>query len=180
MSQFGAQIREWRERRGISQRRLSSLIHKTQSYVSQLESGHFSAPNKEICVLLANALEQPIEDVWQLAAWDRLSDEQREFLEAKIATVSDPTLSPEEHELLAKVRQLQKQHPDTDVAQALIMLVRSGNRPVTVEENGEARNSSLITDFTDSLSALPLRFQHVALDMCVSMLDTWTKWPEKQ
>ena len=56
---FGARLRWWRERRGLSQLDLAGTAESTQRHVSFLESGR-AAPSREMILRLAAALDLPL------------------------------------------------------------------------------------------------------------------------
>jgi transcriptional regulator with XRE-family HTH domain len=56
---FGALIREWRRRRGISQLELAARANSSQRHVSFLESGR-SKPSRTIVLVLTEALDMPL------------------------------------------------------------------------------------------------------------------------
>ena len=56
---FGARLRWWRERRGLSQLALAAAADTPQRHVSFLESGR-SAPSREMILRLAAALDLPL------------------------------------------------------------------------------------------------------------------------
>jgi len=56
---FGARLRWWRERRGLSQLGLAADAETTQRHVSFLESGR-AAPSREMILRLAAVLELPL------------------------------------------------------------------------------------------------------------------------
>jgi transcriptional regulator with XRE-family HTH domain len=56
---FGARLRWWRERRGLSQLDLATDAETTQRHVSFLESGR-AAPSREMILRLAAALDLPL------------------------------------------------------------------------------------------------------------------------
>lgn len=58
-SNFGARLRWWRERRGLSQLGLAADAETTQRHVSFLESGR-AVPSREMILRLAAALDLPL------------------------------------------------------------------------------------------------------------------------
>jgi transcriptional regulator with XRE-family HTH domain len=58
---FAARLREWRERRGLSQLALALAAEVSQRYVSFLELGR-SAPSREMVLRLAAALDLPLRE----------------------------------------------------------------------------------------------------------------------
>ena len=58
-SRFGALLREWRRRRGISQLELAGRANSSQRHVSFLESGR-SQPSRTIVLALTEALDLPL------------------------------------------------------------------------------------------------------------------------
>ena len=56
---FGARLRWWRERRGLSQLGLAEAAETTQRHLSFLESGR-AAPSREMILRLAAALDLPL------------------------------------------------------------------------------------------------------------------------
>ena len=56
---FGARLRWWRERRGLSQLELAGAAETPQRHVSFLESGR-AAPSREMILRLAAALDLPL------------------------------------------------------------------------------------------------------------------------
>jgi transcriptional regulator with XRE-family HTH domain len=56
---FGARLRWWRERRGLSQLTLAGAAATSQRHVSFLESGR-TGPSREMVLRLASALEVPL------------------------------------------------------------------------------------------------------------------------
>jgi len=56
---FGARLRWWRERRGLSQLDLAAAADTPQRHVSFLESGR-AAPSREMILRLAAALDLPL------------------------------------------------------------------------------------------------------------------------
>ena len=58
-SNFGARLRWWRERRGLSQLGLATDAETTQRHVSFLESGR-AVPSREMILRLAAALDLPL------------------------------------------------------------------------------------------------------------------------
>jgi transcriptional regulator with XRE-family HTH domain len=58
-AQFGALIREWRRRRGISQLELAARANSSQRHVSFLESGR-SLPSRATVLALTEALDLPL------------------------------------------------------------------------------------------------------------------------
>jgi transcriptional regulator with XRE-family HTH domain len=56
---FGARLRWWRERRGLSQLELASDAETTQRHLSFLESGR-AAPSREMILRLAGVLDLPL------------------------------------------------------------------------------------------------------------------------
>jgi transcriptional regulator with XRE-family HTH domain len=56
---FGARLRWWRERRGLSQLGLAEAAETTQRHVSFLESGR-AAPSREMILRLAASLDLPL------------------------------------------------------------------------------------------------------------------------
>jgi transcriptional regulator with XRE-family HTH domain len=56
---FGARLRWWRERRGLSQLDLASTAETSQRHLSFLESGR-TAPSREMVLRLATALDVPL------------------------------------------------------------------------------------------------------------------------
>jgi transcriptional regulator with XRE-family HTH domain len=58
-ARFGARLRWWRERRGLSQLGLAGAAETTQRHVSFLESGR-AAPSREMILRLAAVLDLPL------------------------------------------------------------------------------------------------------------------------
>jgi transcriptional regulator with XRE-family HTH domain len=58
-SPFGQQLREWRQRRGLSQLELATQAGTTSRHLSFLETGR-SRPGRDIVLRLASALEVPL------------------------------------------------------------------------------------------------------------------------
>jgi transcriptional regulator with XRE-family HTH domain len=56
---FGARLRWWRKRRGLSQLDLAGTAGTTQRHVSFLESGR-TQPSREMVLRLAAALDVPL------------------------------------------------------------------------------------------------------------------------
>jgi len=59
MASFGARLRWWRERRGLSQLELAAAAESTQRHLSFLESGR-ATPSREMILRLAAVLELPL------------------------------------------------------------------------------------------------------------------------
>jgi transcriptional regulator with XRE-family HTH domain len=56
---LGQRIREAREERGLSQRRLAERIERRQAFVSEMENG-LTEPDATTLLVLAHVLEKPI------------------------------------------------------------------------------------------------------------------------
>jgi transcriptional regulator with XRE-family HTH domain len=64
MNNVGQRIRDYRERKGISQRRLAALIgHKRESYIGRIERGEALRPGSEIILKIASVLECTANDL---------------------------------------------------------------------------------------------------------------------
>lgn len=59
---IGARIRAIRESQGISQKKLSELVHVSSSFISRIENGS-SIPSLELIRSIAHALKVPPQDI---------------------------------------------------------------------------------------------------------------------
>lgn len=59
---FGHSVKEWRERRGLSQARLAELAGVDQPYVSNLEREKFT-PTIKTAIALARALDVSLDEL---------------------------------------------------------------------------------------------------------------------
>ena len=66
---IGEYIRQAREAKGLSQRRLALDSGVNQSTVIRVERGDFLNPSPETLQSLARALELPLEEVWTIAGY---------------------------------------------------------------------------------------------------------------
>jgi len=66
---LGEYIREARENRNISARRLSAELHMHQSYISRVEAGVFRQPSPEKLQRIAEYLELDYDDLCALAGY---------------------------------------------------------------------------------------------------------------
>ena len=73
-SEFGRALRAWRTDRHVSQRALEERLGKSRGYVTRLEDGSISPPDREACARLAHALELTPAEVWLVAARQRMAD----------------------------------------------------------------------------------------------------------
>lgn len=65
-SVFGAQLREWREARELTQSALRELAGLTKSHISILERG-YAHPSPDVCQRLADALDLPVETITEIS-----------------------------------------------------------------------------------------------------------------
>ena len=66
---LGDVIRQARERRHISVRRLSAALHMHQSYISRIEAGFFKQPSPEKLQRIAQYLDLDYDDLCALAGY---------------------------------------------------------------------------------------------------------------
>lgn len=64
---FGAELRSWRQRRGMSQERLAEHAEVSTRHLSCLETGR-ATPSRDMVLVLSSALELPLRDRNQLLA----------------------------------------------------------------------------------------------------------------
>jgi transcriptional regulator with XRE-family HTH domain len=60
---FGEELKEYREEKGIGSRKLSKLIGKTESYVSQIERGVIKKPSYYIAFNLFKQMDLDVEEI---------------------------------------------------------------------------------------------------------------------
>lgn len=64
---IGAVIRQTREKKGISGRRLAAMINMHHGYLSRLEAGDYRRPSPEIIERIASALNINYDDLFAMA-----------------------------------------------------------------------------------------------------------------
>ncbi len=80
-SSFGGKLERWRKDAGRSQQDLEASLGKGRAWVSRLESGKVTPPDKATCTLIGQELGVPDEEVWEAAATERLQDFDPDLLE---------------------------------------------------------------------------------------------------
>jgi transcriptional regulator with XRE-family HTH domain len=69
---FGQKLRKLREKKGLTQQQLAERLgYKTNSYISDVESGHF-IPSREKLKKIARALEVPFKEIEDILLESRL------------------------------------------------------------------------------------------------------------
>lgn len=71
---IGKYIREHREARHLSARKLGQLAELDNSYIIKLEEGAFQAPGPDRLAKIAQALETPVADIYAVAGYTPAHD----------------------------------------------------------------------------------------------------------
>lgn len=70
-NEFGRLVRRYRDERSMSQDRLGKLVHRTDGYISQLESGtRGKRLSRDMVVAIAQALNAPVNELLAAAGHD--------------------------------------------------------------------------------------------------------------
>jgi len=72
--QFGEYLRVIRTARGITALELGKMVGTTGQYITQTEQGKLKAPNKEMVLKIAGALDANASELWGIAAIERYED----------------------------------------------------------------------------------------------------------
>ena len=104
---FGAKLEIWRTAAGWSQIRLEREVGKTKSWVSRLESGAITPPDKETCLRIGEALGVEGELIWRAAAKDRLRGFDEDLLEY-LQEASEYRITERERYLLEALRHIEE------------------------------------------------------------------------
>lgn len=163
---FGVRLRSLRDAAGLTAQSLAKAIGVERAYISGIERGHERPPGKDLCGRLASVLRADADELWQLAAWGRVGDEEALVFRRIIESSRPPGISTDQRELSVAIGHIAAMRPELPLASALHgtltkLAGASFSRSLWADEQGPSPDNGRAPD-PDPLSALCLVLEGLA------------------
>lgn len=117
---FGEYLKNKRKQKSITQEELARVLGVSSVFIHQLETAKVDAPSLDKCSKLADVLEVPVEEIWNISKMERL----RRFMERE--GISDDNLEflTESERALIKLYRSLDEETKRDFGGMIYMLLR--------------------------------------------------------